>query len=102
MMSIVKTHELITAATIKALHKQMRLNTEELTHASTKKDLMLQEQLETTNKLIANLCEDITENHLPSKIFGLFSVSKNNVIKGAGAAMAALFTTALRQVWNKM
>lgn len=77
-----------------ALRHQKRRNVNTLRSDATADDVR---QVETTNARIDNVITGIDDAPLPS-LFGVFALTKANVLKISGAIAAALFTTALRTV----
>ena len=54
-------------------------------------------QLEAASRSIDSLSEKIMDVHKPLMLLGVLPLTRDNLVKGGGALVAAMFTTVLRQ-----
>eukprot|EP00520_Triparma_pacifica_P014671 CAMPEP_0118637956 /NCGR_PEP_ID=MMETSP0785-20121206/3428_1 /TAXON_ID=91992 /ORGANISM="Bolidomonas pacifica, Strain CCMP 1866" /LENGTH=650 /DNA_ID=CAMNT_0006529175 /DNA_START=51 /DNA_END=2000 /DNA_ORIENTATION=+ len=97
-----KTHTILVNSVNRGLHAQIRKNVIEIdfleTLAKTRgADRAAEiEELSKANMMIHHLIIEIKDEHRPLKLWGFLPLTKDNIIKLAGALAASLFTTALR------
>jgi hypothetical protein len=96
-MKLVRLHDRLGASMVKLLRHQRRLNEELI---EDEKDAAKAEALAVASRYISRMCESIADVHEPLKVIGVISLTKENVVKGTVAMIAALVTTLLRQSIN--
>ncbi|GMH58157.1 hypothetical protein TrRE_jg3219 [Triparma retinervis] len=101
-----KAHSILVKNVVRGLTAQRRRNNIEVdyieTMAKSKGSAISAGDAETINelnkatKMIHDLCEEIVDEHAPVKLWNILPLTKDNILKLAGALAASLFTTGLR------